>query len=278
MKCLTRRGFLKRAAVLGPPALLSAYGAGVEPYMLHVNTYRIAVPHLPPAFRGFRMVQLTDLHYGMLMPLAHIRHVIRHVNGIPCDAIVCTGDYVHQRRTALGIDEVWPLLAELHAPAGVYAVLGNHDHWADTRRSMYWLEQTGFNLHRKAVPIERKGQRLWLAGAGDHWMDPTGLDTLLKDIPEPECRIVLAHNPDTADTPHDTRCDLFMSGHTHGGQVVLPFYGPPILLVRNKNYSQGLRLSPRKEAVFIAKGVGCAIFPVRFNCAPEIAVLELAPA
>ncbi len=100
---------------------------------------------------------------------------------------------------------------------------------------------------------------------------------MLKKIPSEDCRIVLAHNPDTADTQFDGRVDLMLCGHTHGGQINIPLVGPPILPVRNKSYSSGLKVSPRGTKVFISKGIGWSICPVRFNCRPEIAVLELVP-
>ncbi len=118
---------------------------------------------------------------------------------------------------------------------------------------------------------------MWIAGAGDLWEDHKDLDEILRPIPEGDCRIVLAHNPDTADTSFNSRVDLFLSGHTHGGQVRIPFAGPPILPVRNKAYSSGLINSPRGTPVFISRGIGWAIFPIRINCFPEIAVLELVP-
>ena len=103
------------------------------------------------------------------------------------------------------------------------------------------------------------------------------MDELCAGVPEDECRILLAHNPDTADTDYTTRVDLILSGHTHGGQVVLPFVGPPVLPVRNRAYGSGLVRSPRGTPVFISRGIGWAVYPVRFNCLPEIAVLELIP-
>ena len=97
---------------------------------------------------------------------------------------------------------------------------------------------------------------------------------MLTGVPAGEPRIVLAHNPDTADEPWTARVDLMISGHTHGGQVVIPFLGAPILPVRNKAYASGLIETPRTR-LFITRGLGWAILPVRFNCAPELALLEL---
>jgi predicted MPP superfamily phosphohydrolase len=166
----------------------------------------------------------------------------------------------------------------LKAPLGVYSVLGNHDHWGSTERSLYWLEQSGQNLRGKVTYLERAGKRLWFAGIGDLWEDPMNVDTVLNQIPEEECRIVLAHNPDSADTPFQGWIDLMLAGHTHGGQVNVPFYGPPVLPVKNKNYSCGLKTSPKQHPVFISRGIGWAIYPLRFNCYPEIPILELTAA
>lgn len=278
MKSVSRRKFLKLTGTAGAAVLAASYPFFIERYIVLTNTYRIPVPNLPKEFAGFRLVQLTDLHYGSLEPLSLIGNIISRANRIPCDAIVCTGDYVLARDSTAQIDTVWPLLAGLRAPSGVFSILGNHDHWADTERSQYWLDKTGQNLRHKTVSIARNGKKLWLAGAGDFYEDHRNLDILLKDIPEPDCRIILAHNPDTADSEFNGRVDLFISGHTHGGQVDIPFIGTPILPVRNKTYSSGLKQSPRGTGVYISRGIGWAVYPIRFNCYPEISVLELVPA
>jgi len=277
MQAITGHRILRLAGSFGAAAFVATYPVFIERYLVLTNTYRIPVPHLPEAFRGFRIVHLTDLHYGFLVPLWVIRHVVSRTNRLERDLVVCTGDYVHERNGTAQIDRVWPVLSELTARFGVCSVLGNHDHWADTSRSQEWLTRTGQDLRHKAISIENEGQRLWLAGAGDLWEDHRNLDDLLRDVPDSECRIVLAHNPDTADTRFSARVDLILSGHTHGGQVELPLVGTPLLPVRNKEYSSGLKVSPKGARVFISKGIGWAVFPVRFNCLPEIAVLELVP-
>jgi len=270
---ISRRQFLKLA--VGSIGFLAVYPIFIERYLVLINNYRIAVPNLPKAFSGVQIVHLADLHYGPLVPLRLIRNVVERANQLHPDLIVCTGDYVHEKNSVKQIDEVWPVLAQLIAPSGVFSVLGNHDHWADTARSDYWLQQTRQDLRHKFIRIEREGHNFWLAGAGDLWEDHRDLDDLLSKVPDKDCRIVLAHNPDTADTKYSARIDLMLSGHTHGGQIVIPFVGPPVLPVRNKKYSSGLKHSIRGSKVFISKGIGWTIFPVRFNCYPEIAVLEL---
>ena len=270
---MNRRQFLKIAAASA--GLLATYPVFIERYLVQVNHYQIPVPRLPRPFNGFTIVQLTDLHYGALAPLSFLRRVIATANSIPRDVIVCTGDYVHKRNDRKQIDTIWPVLSELNAPLGVYSVLGNHDHWADTDLSLEWLEKSGQNIRNKTHCFEKEGKKLWIAGGGDYWEDPLDFDHVLRDVPRGDCRIVLAHNPDSADAVFTSQVDLMLSGHTHGGQVVVPFYGPPILPVNNKAYSAGLKKSPKGQSVFICRGIGWAIYPVRLNCFPEIAVLEL---
>ena len=246
-----------------------------EPYLTRVNRYRITLPRLPRAFDGFTIVQLTDLHYAPWTPLAFFQRVLATAMTIPRDVIVCTGDYVFLNKTTEEIDVIWPLLTQLTAPSGVYSVLGNHDHSADTERSLYWLERSGQNLRGRTHCLTRDGQRLWLAGGGDFWEDDHGLDPILVNIPEQDCRIVLAHNPDSADSSFLGKIDLMISGHTHGGQINIPFYGPPVPATLNHNYTFGLKSSRKGQPVFIATGIGTVFPPVRLNCPPEIAVLEL---
>lgn len=275
MSHISRRQLLKWTGLSGGLGLVASYPFFIERYLVLTNHYRIPVPRLPAVFSGLRIVHLTDLHYGFLEPLACIEQVVQRANALKPDLIVCTGDYI--RGGIKEINRVWPVLDRLDAPLGVYAVLGNHDFWGDKERSLYWLERSGQNLRHKTIRLERDKAVFWLGGAGDFWTDPYDLDTLLSPIPENECRMVLAHNPDTADIPHAARIDLLLAGHTHGGQVCIPFVGTPILPVSNKRYSSGLVHSVQNEQVFISKGIGWAVFPIRFNCAPEIAVLELIP-
>ena len=160
---ISRRHFLKLA---GSVSLAASYPVFFERNIVLTNKYRIPVPNLPKAFSGLRIVHLTDLHYGFLVPLTLIKSVIDRANKLKPDIIVCTGDYVHEKNSTTQINAVWPVLSELTAPLGVYSVLGNHDHWADTERSDYWLKATKQDLRYKAIRLEREGQRLWLAGTG----------------------------------------------------------------------------------------------------------------
>ena len=272
---LTRRKFFRYLMGAGVVSAAAGYPVFVERQIILETHYRIHIPNLPRIFQGFRIVHLTDLHHGFLVPLSVIEGVVRRVNRIPRDVVVCTGDYVHEKNGTAEIDRVWPVLSKLSAPEGVFSVLGNHDHWADTGRSLYWLDRSGQDLRGKAKAIERDGRQLWFAGGGDLWEDPIGVDRVLGQIPEETCRIMLVHNPDSADSHFVGHIDLILAGHTHGGQVRIPFWGAPVLPVRNKTYSSGIIRSSKGHAMFISRGIGWAIYPVRFNCFPEIAVVTL---
>lgn len=271
---MNRRGFLQFALAAGAVALVGSYSVFVERQIVLVNRYRIPLSDLPPAFQGFTIAQLTDLHLGYLVSEAFIEEVVQRTNQLNADLIVCTGDYVHERNTLAEIDRVWPILNKLRAKQGVFSVLGNHDHWADTQRSLYWLERSGQDIRHRHRAIYRGKQRILIGGAGDFWGDQLHIDRAFAGSDEGDCRILLAHNPDSVDTDFTTPLSLVLSGHTHGGQVVIPFWGPPRLPVDNPNYSSGLISTP-KTPLFISRGIGWAILPVRFNCYPEIAVLEL---
>ncbi len=271
---MNRRTFLKFAVYGGTAALIGSYPVLIERNIVQVNRYRIGIANLPLAFQGFRLAHLTDLHLGFLVSESFVEGIVHRTNRLGADAIVCTGDYVHERNTAGEIDKVWPILSKLEAREGVYSVLGNHDHWADSERSMYWLQRTGQNTRHRCTPIYRGRERILIGGAGDYWQDELRIDETFSCSDENECRILLSHNPDSADTEFTTPLSLMISGHTHGGQVIIPFAGAPVLPVSNKNYSSGLITTPRTK-LFISRGVGWAILPVRFNCYPEIALLEL---
>lgn len=271
---MNRRTFLKLAFFGGTAALVGSYPMVIERNLVQVNRYRIPVANLPSSFDGFTIAHLTDLHLGFLVSESFIENVVQRTNKLGADIIVCTGDLVHQKNTVSEIDKVWPILAKLEARDGVYSVLGNHDHWADTKRSLYWLERTGQNIRHACKPVYRGKDRILIGGAGDLWQDELRIDKTFAASDENDCRILLCHNPDTIDTRYNTPLSLVVSGHTHGGQVVIPFYGPPLLPVKNKKYSSGLIATPKTQ-LFISRGIGWSMYPVRFNCCPEIAVLEL---
>ncbi|MCX7092786.1 MAG: metallophosphoesterase [Methylobacter sp.] len=271
---MNRRSFLKLALSTGAVVLVGSYPIFIERNLVQLNRYKIPIPNLPLSFHGFTLAHLTDVHLGALVSPSFVEEIVHRANRLNTDIIVCTGDYVHQRNTIEEIDKVWPVLSKLTARYGVYSVLGNHDHWADTARSLYWLERSGQNIRHQCKPIYKGRERILLGGAGDFWEDELKINEAFSCSDQDDCKILLSHNPDSVDSDFQTPLSLVLSGHTHGGQVVLPFLGARRLPVENKAYSSGLISTP-KTPLFISRGIGWSTLPVRFNCYPEIAVLEL---
>ncbi|MBP6991485.1 MAG: metallophosphoesterase [Spirochaetes bacterium] len=258
-------------------ALILGYGLTIERYALRINTYPLHFENLPAAFNGYRILVITDLHYGRLMSKPWVSEIIERANRAGADCIVCLGDYVKKRNTKDELRVIWPMLKTLKAPGGVFFINGNHEHWADHALSLRLLEESGSSLRHRHAVIRKGGAAVALAGCGDaRGGDEPGLDEALDRVPDGMFTILLAHNPDAADLPRKKPVDLFLCGHTHGGQIVVPVIDYPVMIpVDNKLYDSGLKHNARREAVFISRGIGWGVAPVRLNCTPEIAIIQL---
>jgi uncharacterized protein len=202
-----------------------------------------------------------------------VQAAVEAVNQLRPDAVMLTGDYVS--RDAALAEPCAQALGALQAPAGVYAVLGNHDHWTDAGEVERALAAQSLTVLRNdAVPIERGGARLWIAGVDDVRQRRADLDRALRLVPADQAAILLAHEPDYADLAAQHPIDLQLSGHSHGGQVRLPILGAPFLPYLGRKYPRGLyRLGALQ--LYTNRGLGVVAPPVRFNCPPEITLLTL---
>ena len=272
---MDRRRFLKRAATVG---LGSLTAGGAYPFLeakwCRVVQQTIAVPNLAGVFRGTRVALLTDIHHGPFVPLAYIRHVVEMTNALKPDLILLGGDYVSRssQYIAPGVDT----LTGLQASLGRYAVLGNHDHWESAPATRKALARAGIMLtDNTGFWIERDGARLRICGVGDLWCDRQYPAAAVGDATDRDAVIMLSHNPDFAEHLQDPRVGLVLSGHTHGGQVIVPGFGAPIVPSRyGQKYLHGLVQAPRCQ-VYVSRGVGTVSPPVRLFCRPEIALLTL---
>jgi uncharacterized protein len=184
-----------------------------------------------------------------------------------------TGDYITHETDR--VDDCARELSALSAPGGVYAALGNHDYWAGPEHVARALIAHSIPvLINDAVPIECNGARLWIVGVDDVSERHADLSQALRQVPAVEPTVLLAHEPDYAEESKRYPIDLQLSGHSHGGQVRLPFYGALILPQLAKKYPIGLE---RADAmwVYTNRGIGVVSPPVRFNCRPEITLLTL---
>lgn len=281
---VSRRRFLAAGGGIGVMgAGLAGYATLVEPQRIQVQRFTMPIRNLPPSLHGLRVVQVSDTHYGPFISLDFLRQVIRQANALSPDLIVLTGDYVH--RTPLAIEPGVGVLKGLQARLGVVGVLGNHDHWegaaavrdAFGRAGIPLLDNRRRFLGRNSFqPDPASGEVIALCGLGDLLEDELRFDQALGGLPKAIPRIVLAHNPDTAERiPSEFPVDLMLSGHTHGGQVRVPRLGALITpSAFGQKYAGGLCAGPRCP-VIVSRGVGMAMVPVRFQVPPEIGEITL---
>ncbi len=246
---MSRREFLRGTIAVGVFSL--GFGSYSYFWGLHRPTVErkdISLKVLPSRLDGFRVAQLSDIHYGPYLSSADLAAVVETVNQLHPDIIVLTGDYVSVPlfgNKSQAFRETIPcaqVLGGLGARRRVFAVLGNHDHEANPDLVSEALESHRITVLRNhALPVEEDGVRLWIAGIDDVLTGVPDLHKTLRQIPANEVTVLLAHEPDYADAASRFPVHLQLSGHSHGGQVRLPLLGAPILPSLARKYPAGLR-------------------------------------
>ena len=277
---LTRREFLNLTTRWGlATGVMGIGGIGyihrVEPYWLDVQFVPLKLPRLAPNFQGYKIVQMSDIHMGDWMTGAHLQELAGIANSHEPDLTVLTGDFFSAITDAIAADMV-VALKQLRARDGVLAVLGNHDHWSNADAAREAIKACGISdISNDVHTIERDGSLLHIGGVDDIWERQHRLELVLDKLPSEGAAILLAHEPDFADTSAATeRFDLQISGHSHGGQVIVPFLGPLRLPYLGVKYPLGLyRVGSMLQ--YTNRGVGMIHPYVRFNCRPEITVFTL---
>lgn len=261
------------------------YARNVEPTWLEVNRIDVPVAGLSTQFDGFRVVQLSDLHCSSKVGPEFIDESIDLALAERPDVVVVTGDFIHHGFRH--IPQAAAHVRRLTAPYGVFAVLGNHDYSIRNalglRRHRHLhqavadaLAAEGVRvLRNETVPLERDGATVNLIGVDDLWSRTCDLDRALTGCDPDRPRVVLAHNPRTVEHLAGRRCDLMLSGHTHGGQIDLPRFGRVVLGPKARRYAAGMYELPGTY-LYVNKGVGFG-WRLRYNVRPEVAVLTLRP-
>jgi predicted MPP superfamily phosphohydrolase len=259
------------------------YARKIEPTWLEVNDHELPIVDLGPSFEGFRIVQISDLHCGRKLPAEYLKHVVTAAQRERPDAVVVTGDFVHKGFRY--VEHAADSLKNLTAPHGVYAVLGNHDHSIRNalgiRRHRHLsrtiteaLKARGIRvLDNESVTFHRGDDRLHVAGVDDLWSRRCDLDQALAGLDSDTPRVVLAHNPRTVERLQGRRCDVMLSGHTHGGQIDWPGLGRVTLSRRAKQFAAGLYRHEQTH-LYVNKGVGFG-WRFRYGVRPEVAVFQL---
>jgi uncharacterized protein len=256
------------------------YARRVEPERVVVERVSLTLPHVAPAFDGYRILQVSDVHLDGWMTPERLSGIVELANEHWPDLTVVTGDFV-TRSSFYSTAHLAPLLvgplAELRAPDGVLAVLGNHDHRAGAKAVRRALRAAGIvELDNRTRTLRRgDGGVLHIAGVDSSYTGQDRLDIVLEGLPDEGCALLLAHEPDFADKSAAAgRFDLQLSGHSHGGQVRLPLLGPLVLPKLGRRYPAGL-YEVGGMRLYTNRGVGVTLSRLRANCPPEITVLTL---
>jgi len=276
-------------------------GGGVEPYALmaerhaegrllrawglengiDVTEHRIALPRLPHGLRNLRIVQLSDIHHGLYLPLQAVMDAVELANRLEPAIAVLTGDFITYSRAY--IQPVAETLAGLQARLGIYAVLGNHDFRVSAEAVTRALRRHGIHvLRNQHTAVRARGETLYVAGVDDlHY--GADLARAMRHVPAHAASILLSHHPGMIRQAAQAGVGLMLSGHTHGGQVRLPV--PPSKAngngqgesqARRRHFVAGLDALDGTQ-VYVSRGIGTVVVPVRFRCPAEIPIFHLEP-
>jgi predicted MPP superfamily phosphohydrolase len=257
----------------------SAYSQKAREALAEANTFqveevKIFLKKLPKELDGFRLVQLSDIHHSPFTSSEFIAQIVKTANELKPDMFVLTGDYVsHETEYIAPVAEI---LGNLESEFGTYACLGNHDHWTDAelvktefrRNAIKMLVNEGFRFRTR-------GESFWLCGVDDFGEGLSNIRQALRGSTFAEMKLLLAHNPAIMRRAAYWDIDLVLSGHTHGGQVKLREPRERVLFPnRRRRFSSGLH-HRRETQIYITRGIGTVVIPMRYQCPPEISVLEL---
>lgn len=249
-----------------------------DPDDFEINHIELEIPRLSKSFDAYRLVQISDIHLGQWLTSERLDGVVGLVNDQDPDLVANTGDYF-----SWAVGEFAPTLIatlrRIKSRDGMFTVLGNHDHWTSADQIRDIVKEAGIiELANTVRQIRRDDGGLQVAGVDDVMVDHADLDVVVKQLNRIDPAILLAHEPDFADEAAATgRFILQLSGHSHGGQLVVPGLGTPVRAEGFKKYPLGL-YNIDGMIQYTNRGLGTNWFWARLNCPPEITVFHLKPA
>jgi uncharacterized protein len=283
---VNRRKFIRITAKGVAGSLLAGgFYSAIEAKCIETTRLSVTVPNLPPAFHGKTIAFLSDIHHSFAVPRPYIDHVVGVANSLSPDIVILGGDYVTAGTKGGLVDgrkyiaPCFESLKKLEAKMGRFAVTGNHDTRVGLNAIRAGIIAAGLqNIDNGGVWLEEAGQRLRICGVADLRTDIPDIKLALANATNKDAVILASHNPDAAErTVTDDRVGLMLSGHTHGGQVVLPLIGAPAVNFCSdygQKYRYGVVQGPKCK-VFVTSGVGTLPPAFRLNCPPEIAFITL---
>lgn len=281
---VSRRSFLKRAlgffaAVFGISAGGYYYARDIEPRLLEITNYKISDNAIPQAFHNKKIIQFSDTHLGFHYDLKQLEKLIEKINSLKPDIVFFTGDLMDEPNKYKEANQIAPLLKRIQAPLGRFAIYGNHDHGgygSDIYKSI--MEESGFilllNENRK---IEYSGSSIQIIGIDDAMLGKPDIKLASGSLDDSSYNILLSHAPDLADEASAFNINLQLSGHSHGGQIKLPFIGALVKPPHAERYYEGIYEigSPSPLTLYVNRGLGTTRLPFRFLSKPELTVFTL---
>lgn len=265
--------------------ILLGYAYFIEPNRLVIKEVSLNVPNWSKELDGFKVVAVSDIHGGSnTITEERIRNITEQINAQNPDIIVLLGDFVSQiyerrktlreRELAMPIETIAENLKGLKAKYGTFAVIGNHDWWYDEKKCRNALESAGIIvLDNETESFEINNNTVTILGLEDYWKKTNiGLEKIMEQLQTDKNIIAITHNPDTFNKTND-KLSILLAGHTHGGQVNLPYFGTPSVPA-SKEYTSG-HVVKNGRHLFVTTGIGTSILPIRFRVPPEFAVITL---
>ena len=283
-KKITRRVLLKRSfgaflTIFGLSSGGYVYANQIEPSMLETNILEIKHPLIPKDFSGKRIVQFSDTHLGFQYNLSQFKKLINKINSLNPDLIFFTGDLMDEPNRYQQIHKIVPLLQQLKAPLGKYCIFGNHDHGgygSDIYRNVMETSHFTLLLNESRQIKLKDGSLVFLVGVDDAMLGKPDINLALKHVPFSQFKILLSHAPDLADLATQYNIHWQLSGHSHGGQVKLPFFGALIRPPFAEKYPEGLySIGSMPLKLYVNRGIGTTRLPFRFMAKPELTVFTL---
>ncbi|MBW7651067.1 metallophosphoesterase [Anoxybacillus sp. ST4] len=278
---MKRRDFLKTCfSFLVKGALLSTtgymYAKYVEPRRLTVRQYDIVHPLIPKQFDGCRLLQFSDVHAGYHDTVEQFQRIVTKINDLAPHVICFTGDLLDEPNKYEHVDTMTALLQQLDAPLGKFCIYGNHDHGGygtDIYKEM--MEKSGFRLLvNEWVAIKQGSEQIVIAGLDDFMLGKPNFSKTVQRMPKNTYTIVLIHEPDLATQASAYPFHLQLSGHSHGGQIQLPWIGPIVTPPLAKQYIEGF-YDVGPLTLYVNRGLGTTRMPFRFLTPPELTLFTL---
>jgi len=261
---------------LALPFAVTLYGGAFGQLWTRVEGGPLTLPGLGPELAGLRVVQLSDIHAGGMVGPRRLRRIAQQVARLKPDLVVVTGDIVNASPHEAEL--VAPILGALEATHGIWACLGNHDHFVDGDAVAAALERAGVRVLRNRGEIIQRGRSaFWLAGVDDTWTQRNDMEAALAGKPEGMPVLLLAHDPNLWPEAVQRRVHVTLSGHTHGGQFGLVKVHPALSLARLMTRFTAGRFEQEGSVLHVSRGTANTL-PIRLGAPTEVGLFELVDA